>query len=139
MNREQLFNLCRSLNLQVTEQSTVAEMQSLLTSYQPAVAPQLALATTPTTADAIFRVMDTDKMSTFPGVRLVFIAPSKSGIRLIVRRAGSESTFAVYVFEEVLVKSKVEVGDICTILAEQRTSKSDGKLYWNATALSKQE
>lgn len=35
MNKEQLFNLCRSLNLQVTNDSTVAEMQALLANYQP--------------------------------------------------------------------------------------------------------
>lgn len=38
MNKEQLFELCRSLGLPVTETSTVAEMNALLVNHKPAVA-----------------------------------------------------------------------------------------------------
>ena len=85
-------------------------------------------------ADVIFRPMETKQMQTFTGYMVMFIASAKHGLRLILRRG--TATASVYVYPESVQYSGVKTGDVVTILAEQSRSKKDGKMYWNATAVS---
>lgn len=141
MKHEQLLAVANRLGVIADESMTVSEIQSLID--QKLAEPSPAQPIVPSgqgalsTADNVFRKMDVSAMSTFTGVKIVFVAPSKNGCRLIVRKGDSVDTFAVYVFTEAVSLAGVKAGDNVTILAEQRTSKKDGKLYWNATALSK--
>ena len=87
-------------------------------------------------ADSIFKALASTATATL-SAKLLFIAPSKHGVRLIVQRQGIAHTEAVYAFKEVLDYACVKVGDMLSILAEKRTK--DGQEYWNVTALTKQE
>ena len=94
------------------------------------IASQLA------SADTIFKGLNSTDSATF-NCKLLFVAPSKHGVRLIVKRVSVAHNDAVYTFPETLQFAGAKAGDNITILAEQRTK--DGKMYWNATAISKAE
>ena len=95
-----------------------------------AIASQIA------TADSIFHSMPSIATATRTA-KLMFIAPSKNGVRLIVQRSGQATTDAVYAFPELLEYADVKIGDTITMLVEKRIK--DTKEYWNVTALSKVE
>ena len=87
-------------------------------------------------ADAIFHAMPALATATRTA-KLLFIAPSKHGVRLIVQRSGQLTTDAVYAFPELLTYADIKLGDTITMLVEQRVK--EGIVYWNVTALSKVE
>jgi len=91
-----------------------------------------------TSADGIYRELKSNQTK-ISKCKLMFVAPSKYGIRLIVERKDNNTQtvkkFGVYAYPEVIEYSGAKVGDIISILAEQRDGK-DGKSYWNATAIS---
>jgi len=83
-------------------------------------------------ADKVFVATTASAMTTFPNVKIVFIAPSKYGVRLIVNR-GKATNEVVYTYPDVVEMSGAKAGCTATLLAEKRTK--DGKDYWNVTAI----
>jgi hypothetical protein len=83
-------------------------------------------------AESVFKPTAATAMSTFDRVRIVFIAPSKHGVRLIVNR-GKATNDVVYTFPDVVAMAGAKAGDTASLLAEKRVR--DGVTYWNVTAI----
>ena len=66
--------------------------------------------------------------------KLVFIAPSQYGLRLVVSRADQPNA-NVYCFPEIVTVAGVKPGMQVSMLVEQVPSSKDGKLYWNVNAI----
>lgn len=84
-------------------------------------------------AESVFNPTTAVAMTSFDNVRIVFIAPSKHGVRLIVRRSGAKENAVVYTFPDVVAMSGAKSGDTVSLLAEKRVR--DGVTYWNCTAI----
>ena len=87
-------------------------------------------------AESVFVPTTATAMTTFSNVKIVFIAPSKHGVRLIVNR-GKATNDVVYTFPDVVAMSGAVAGDRVSLLAEKR--ERDGSTYWNCTAIAKVE
>jgi hypothetical protein len=83
-------------------------------------------------AESVFNPTLASAMVTFSNVKIVFIAPSKYGVRMIVNR-GKATNEVVYTYPDVVAMSGVKAGSVATLLAEKRTK--DGNTYWNVTAI----
>ena len=84
-------------------------------------------------AESIFKALVAVEF--FTDYKLMFVCPSKYGLKLIVRK-GTVSAY-VYCYPEAVSLAQCVAGDTISIVAEQRTG-DDGVLYWNATGIAKQ-
>jgi hypothetical protein len=66
--------------------------------------------------------------------KLLFVAPSKHGVRLIVSKDGG--TFGAYCFKDVLDASNAVIGDSVSLYVE-KSANADNEEYWNVKAVSK--
>jgi hypothetical protein len=91
-----------------------------------------------TGADSIFRTSKALATETRE-CKIVFIAPSKFGMRLIVNRQGQKNNEVVYVFPEIVKVAEIKAGMKINMLVEKKHSEKDNADYWNCTALAQAE
>jgi hypothetical protein len=141
MDKSLLLSIASKLGVACDETMTVAQLESLIASANavvtnvPPVTPEHA--THASASDDVFYTMKAEATATYV-CKIVFIAPTKNKLRLIVQRAGKPNE-AVYAFPEIVKVAEVKAGDTIMLLVELRADKKEvGKSYWNVTALAKQ-